>query len=74
MIGPPAHTPFFTPDSELAELESHVRRLQSSAHAPPIDRAQQVLTGIQQAMHEKHKAQLQVDIATSARTFPFPRA
>ena len=66
MVGPSTPTPFFTPDSELAELESHVRRLQASAHAPPIDRAQQVLTDIQTPVYRQHEAQLHVDSATSA--------
>ena len=28
-------TPFFTADSELADLERHIRRLRGSAHAAP---------------------------------------
>ena len=59
-------TPFFTPGSELADLERHIRRLQGSAHAPPVDRAEHILVGIQQALLRKHEAELQVRIA--ART------
>ena len=58
--------PFFNPGSELAVLEGHIRRLRVSAHAPPADRAQQVLMDIQTTVYRKHEAQLQVDIATSA--------
>ena len=57
--------PFFNPGSELADLERHVRRLQASDHAPPVDRAEHVLVGIQRAMLRKHEAELQVRIATS---------
>ena len=59
-------TPFFTADSELADLERHIRRLRGSAHAPPIDRAEHLLVGIQQALLRKHEAELQIRIA--ART------
>ena len=61
--------PFFTPGSELADLERHVWRLQGSAHAPPVDRAEHILVGIQRATLEKHEAQLQIRIATSAAGF-----
>ena len=64
MINP--STPFFTPGSELADLEDHIRRLQSSAHAPPVDRAEHILVNIQRTMLRKHEAELQIRIA--ART------
>ena len=57
--------PFFNPGSELAALERHVRRLRASAHAPPADRAQQVLRDIQTTVYRKHEAELQVRIATT---------
>ena len=57
--------PFFTPDSELADLERHVRRLRGSAHAPPVDRAEHILVNIQRTMLRKHEAELQVRIATT---------
>ena len=57
---------FFPPSSELGVLEAHVRRLQASAHAPPLDRAEQVLADIRGAVLRTHEAQLQVSIATSA--------
>ena len=59
-------TPFFTADSELADLERHIRRLQASAHAPPVDRAEHILVNIQRTMLRKHEAELQIRIA--ART------
>ena len=62
-------TPFFTADSELADLERHIRRLQGSPHAPPVDRAEHLLVDIQRATLEKHEAQLQIRIATSAVGF-----
>ena len=43
-------TPFFTADSELADLERHIRRLRGSAHAPPVNRAEHLIVGIQQAL------------------------
>ena len=55
---------FFSPGTELADLERHIRRLQGSPHAPPVDRAEHLLVGIQRATLEKHEAQLQVRIAT----------
>ena len=58
-------TPFFTADSELADLERHVRRLRGSAHAPPVDRAEHILVNIQRTMLRKHEAELQVRIATT---------
>ena len=61
--------PFFTPGSDLADLERHIRRLQGSAHAPPVDRAEHILVNIQRTMLQKHEAQLQVRIATSAAGF-----
>ena len=57
---------FFPPSSELGVLEAHVRRLQASAHAPPLDRVEQVLADIRGAVLRTHEAQLQVSIATSA--------
>ena len=56
---------FFSPGSELADLEDHIRRLQSSAHAPPVDRAEHILVNIQRTMLRKHEAKLQVRIATT---------
>ena len=69
MVGHSTPTPFFTLDSELAELESHIRRLKASAHAPPVTRAEHVLVNIQRATFEKHEAELQIRIATSAAGF-----
>ena len=57
---------FFSPATELGVLEAHVRRLQASAHAPPLDRVEQVLADIRGAVLRTHEAQLQVSIATSA--------
>ena len=57
--------PFFTPGSELADLERHIRRLQGSAHAPPVDRAEHILVNIQRTLLRKHEAELQVRIATT---------
>ena len=65
MVGPFTHTPFFNTGSELADLESHVRRLQASAHAPPTDRAERVLADVQRAILSTHEAQLQLNIASS---------
>ena len=66
MVGPFTHTPFFNTDSELADIESHVRRLQASVHAPPTDRAERVLADVQRAILSTHEAQLQLNIASSA--------
>ena len=57
---------FFAPVSELGVLEDHVRRLQASAHAPSLWRADQALADIHGAVLRTHEAQLQVKIATSA--------
>ena len=62
-------TPFFTPGSELADLERHIRRLRASPHAPPVDRAEHILVNIQQALFRKHEAELQIRITTSAAGF-----
>ena len=57
---------FFSPGTELGVLEKDVRRLQTSAHAPSLWRADQTLADIRGAILRTHEAQLQVRIATSA--------
>ena len=56
---------FFSPGTELADLEQRVRRLKASAHSPSVTRAEHLLVGIQRATLEKHEAQLQIRIATT---------
>lgn len=57
---------FFSPGTELGVLEKDVRRLQTSAHAPSLWRADQTLADIRGAILRTHEAHLQVRIATSA--------
>lgn len=49
-------------------LETELRRLQASAHAPPehLERAKQAFEDICNMVMRTHEAQLQVSIATSA--------
>ena len=69
MSPPTSSTPFFAADSELADLECHVRRLKASVHSPSVTHAEHILVDIQRATLEKHEAQLQVRIASSAAGF-----
>ena len=57
---------FFPPSSELGVLEAHVRRLQASAHAPPLDRAEQVLADIRDMHFCIHEAAHQVSMGQTA--------
>ena len=57
---------FFSSGTELSVLEEDVRRLQTSAHAPSLWRADQTLADIRGAIQRTHEAHLQVRIATSA--------